>query len=206
MTAPFNRRTKVDVDAANLTRVGIPTPLWKVTGARIQDSVKAPIRNLVANLHEAIHDGACLILWGNPGVGKSSIAALLARISRAYTYTALFINAWDLREALRTNSMFDDTESMITRVRNVDVLVIDGLRQQDLNTKDFYLSSRVIEEIIKHRTNWRKLTIITTSINKSELDGPEMPGFREAARTALWLNVTGKDMRAEFNKNKRRNC
>src|ERR1035437_8382880 len=98
MEIPFNRKIKVPLDATTLTRAGIPAPLWAASGSKIPESVRGKIKTFVSNIHEAIDSGTCLMLIGESGVGKSGIAAVISKIAKSFTYTALFTSVWELRE------------------------------------------------------------------------------------------------------------
>jgi DNA replication protein DnaC len=94
-----------------------------------------------------------------------------------------FARVWELREMIRSRIWFDDETTIADRVRSVDVLVLDDLRDEDTTVKFFTLSE--IQELVRSRSSRHKITVITTRMYGDELQARVMRPFMEAAQGVL---------------------
>ena len=109
-----------------------------------------------------------LVLMGQPGRGKTHLAAAIANYSRQRGRECLFIQVDDLLDYLRstyspsTSTTYDE---MFNKIRNVPLLVLDDYAEQTATPwarEKFY-------QIINHRYNARLPTVITTSLSLDEI-------------------------------------
>lgn len=176
-------------------RMNLPEEFWRTKIQDAPQSVRDVIHRYLFRISEFVEKGAGLLLHGGAGVGKSGIAALAAKEAHARGYTVFFIGVWELREAVRSKLMFDDAASVLDRCRNVDVLVLDNLREED--EKEYMVNARVLEELVSYRKNKKRVTIITTRLSPSELRS-KMSGLYDATVGSLVpIAVAGDNLRVQ---------
>jgi len=209
----------------DLKRMNIPEAYWTVTVEGVQESVRAPVLNYFRKIHEVMGDGVGLLITGYPstdtssenstkttikklqlgqkGVGKTSVAVLALKVARSYGYTGFFCSVWELREFIRNRAIFDEESSVFDRCRQVDLLVLDNLKFEDLNVP--YFGSKELEELVRYRASRCCSTILTTSIAKSSfVKESSLGSLRNVAKSCM-VNVViqGKDLneaKAEHNR------
>jgi len=184
-TAQFRRK----LGRVDLERMNLPEDLWTAKVQNVSEAVREKVETYLRNVDEAVANGAGLVIYGSKGVGKTAIAALAAKEARSRGYTALFVRIWELREMIRSRMEFDMDSSMAERAREVDVLVLDDLRPEDAGEKFFTLSE--ITEMVRYRASRRRVTIITTRLDKGALTVPPMNGLLDVL---LLFKVSGPDL------------
>lgn len=188
------RRTLVEDD---LQRMNLPEDFWRVKVTEVAEQVRPTVERFLFRIEEFLSRGVGLILSGGPGVGKTGIASLVCKEARSRGFTAFFVSVWDLRDGIRSRTMFDDEESVLDRCKDVDVLVIDGLRQSDA-TEPFF-KSRDLEELVAFRNERRRMTVVTTRMGKTEIGS-----FGSLADTAqgrlAFVEVIGPNKREQVQK------
>lgn len=150
-------------------RMGLPSELINASIDNVQDSASPTIRNFCSNLISFLDKGVGLILVGGPGVGKSGCAAVLVREAWDATHSAYFVTVSDLRELIKGKVNYDAQTTVLERCRDVRLLVLDGLREED--SKDPFFDASSLAGLIEHRTQRNKSTIITTRMTPSVLNG-----------------------------------
>jgi len=146
----------------DLERMNLPEDLWYSKVERVLESVRPAIARYLWKTPQMVQEGIGLLIFGPKGSGKSAVASLVAKEARSRGYTVLFVKIWELREMLRSRMFFDDTTTILGRAREVDVLVLDDLRESDAAEKFFGLSE--IEALVGYRGSKRKITVLTTSL------------------------------------------
>lgn len=175
-----------------MERMNLPEDLWTVKVQGVSEKARTPTESYLRNIDQAVVNGAGLIVHGARGVGKSAIAALIAKEARSRGYTALFVRVWELREMIRSRMYYDADSTMSERARDVDVLVLDDLRQEDAGEKFFTLSE--IHQLVKYRASRRRLTIVTTRLSIRVLDSPPIDTLSDVL---LLFPVEGPDLHDE---------
>jgi len=189
-TAAFRRALVRD----DLTRMNLPEGFWRAKVQQVPESLRATIVRYMHRLDEMVHRPAGLLLWGGVGVGKSGAAAVVAKEARARGYTVYFVPVWELREDIRSRTMFDDTTTTLDRCRQVDLLVLDGLRGEDAKQPMF--GARELEDLLSARANRRRPTLLTTQLAPRAFRDCGLAGAFEAMRgTLVALEVTGENRR-----------
>lgn len=176
----------------DLERMNLPEDLWRAKVQIVSDKTRIPTENYLRSIDVAVAHGAGLIVHGSKGVGKTAIAVLIAKEARSRGYTTLFVRVWELREMIRSRMSYDADFSMAERVREVDILVLDDLRQEDAVEKFFTLSE--IQQLVRYRASRRRLTVLTTRLSIRALDTPPMDAFSEVL---FLFPVEGPDLRDE---------
>lgn len=178
-------------------RSGLPELYWNARLDCVPERVRPVIARYVAHLGEMMKRPAGLLLTGPSGVGKTSIAAIILKAARAQIpkgYTAYFTSCWELREAIKNRSSYDEEQTVLDRVREVDLLILDGLRADD--AKDpYHLTPRVMEEIILTRGAQRRPTLLTTSLTRRDLTETYTSLLTATADVLVTLEVVGASQR-----------
>lgn len=169
---------------ADFERMNLPEELWTTKIQGVPESVRSTVENYLVRIDEMVDNGAGLLLFGPKGVGKTSIAALIAKEARAAGKTVYFTTLWELRESVRARFMFDETLSILDRCREVDVLVLDGFKEEDADPKEYHFGMRSIEELLSTRGVWKKVTVLTTALREEDI-GRKTPRLAEAIQGHL---------------------
>ncbi len=189
-----------DLQASDYTRMNLPADLWERTLADVPESIREPIALYcrcdpdAARVDEMVRDGLGWVLWGDPGVGKSTTAAVIAKEVRSHAHSVFFVTVHDLREMIRSKATFDDnTVTVMERAKDVELLVIDGVRQMD--PRDPVFNGYELERLIESRLAWKKATVLTTRLNPNE-QKLHFPDAMEAMRVrCAVLEVKGPNRR-----------
>lgn len=198
MTATFRRQlTKVDLERMNL-----PMEFWKVKVPEVAESVRPMVERYLTSLPSMMERGAGLLLGGAPGVGKTAVGALVAKEGRALGFTAFFVTVWELREFVRGKVMYDEALSVFDRCKEVDVLVLDGLRPED--AKEMFLGMRAVEELLTSRGARRKISVVTTRMGAGDLRS-HMPTLLDSVQGCMvFVQVEGPNKRSAQNQELRK--
>lgn len=175
-----------------MERMNLPEELWFAKVQYVSDKARTPTENYLRKIDEAVANGAGLIIHGAQGVGKTAIAALIAKEARSRGYTTFFVRVWELREMIRSRMEYDSDSTVAERARDVDVLVLDDLRQEDAGEKFFTLSE--IHQLVKYRASRRRVTVITTRLSLRVLDDAPMDALSDVL---LRFPVDGPNLRKE---------
>jgi len=188
MGAVLFRRKLSKVD---LERMNLPEDYWmtKVQQVHSGGGMRSDVERLLHNTDAMMSKGVGLIVRGPIGVGKTTVAALMAKEARSRGYTTLFVRLWEFREMLRSRAQFDFDTTMSERAREVDLLILDDLRWEDEKAKFFTISD--ISELVLYRASRRRVTIITTRFRVQDFDLPPMDRFSEVL---LFFHVDGPNL------------
>jgi len=142
--------------------VQIPENYWEDRLSRIQEGPhKAVILDWFEDLPININEGKGLYLYGEYGVGKSSIAAMLLKGALAHGKFGLWTNFKPLPQYYKSpkDYMFDGYSSMFQKMLSTPILVVDELA---VAPKDWW-PIEIFEEVIRTRVQKRLSTIITSN-------------------------------------------
>ena len=194
---------------SDLERMRIPKRYWNAKFDEISDysdgiddiSPRRVVKSYLEKYEEIRKSGTGLLLWGDNGTGKTSIAAVLAKEFRRRYCTVFFVDGFSLRDVFVQKEMFDEDQTCWQRAATVDVLIIDDLGKGIEDNKGF--GRRVLDDLIRVRNGNALITIITTNVppktDDEKKDSLEkilshstMQVFREHL---LSINVRGKNLR-----------
>ena len=134
-----------------------------------------------------------LLLWGQPGLGKTHLALSVASVVLSRGFSVAYIPANDLFSQLDRERFSNDEDSdTLKTVLNCDLLILDDLGTEYLNA---FVQSQLYT-IVNDRLLARKPTIISTNLEPGELDEryPRRLVSRIMGEYADFL-LTGKDVR-----------
>lgn len=188
----------------DLERMNLPPEFWRAKATDITDpDTQRVIARYLTNLDERFKDGHGLLLYGDPGVGKTPIAAMIAKEARTWKKTVFFTMIWELRECVRSRMSFDINTSVLDRCREVDLLVLDGFVEEDID--DRLINARTLEQLITYRGQRGRLTIVTTRIDKAALRTDKgLKQFTAGTEAYLFpLKIKGENQRTSRKKDMR---
>lgn len=137
----------------------------------------------------------------NQGTGKTFLACYLARElvkkgeSVYYVYFRNVVNTYELSHDARKEE--ED------RLRDCTVLILDEIAKPVSESQRVLFAER-FEELIRHRSNYSKVTILTTNLTPKELEDIYPRTYSLLAAKEKSIKVEGNDVRKEgiFNVNK----
>jgi DNA replication protein DnaC len=175
-------RPKRVLGKVDFVRMNLPEAFWRARVSEVPPGIKGAVERYLGRLDDMQSQGVGLLLMGGPGVGKSAVASLILKESRASGRTGFFSTIWELREGIKSRILFDEHTGLLDRAREVDVLVLDKFQLEDAT--DLVFGARAIEELIAGRNVRHRVTILTTRLLPSE--------FRTHAKLAsLFASVQG---------------
>ena len=158
------RRRRLTED--DFERMNLPEEFWRAKVQQVSEKVRPAIIQYLKKIVENVSRGTGFTLRGATGVGKSSIASLILKEARIHGFTGFFVTVWELKEAVRSRLMFDDTRTVLDRCREVHVLVLDDLGLGDLQGG---FGERFVEGLIAYRGSRRRVTVVTTRLEPMKL-------------------------------------
>lgn len=186
------------LDKGDLRRMNVPEDFWGVSLAAVTPSVQTEIRNYERHLKTFEASGSGLYLWGKPGVGKSGAAVTLLKFVRERYRSGYFIKVAELREAMRYQHDFDADETISTRVRTVDFLVLDALTEHDLSLPYFNMEDLIA--LVAFRGENHRPTVVTSTLDPNMKAFATVEFFATVGKFLVTQEVTGENRRSEDRK------
>lgn len=165
------------LDEEDFARMHLPLELWGASKEALSPKIKVPIEKFSDRILEVKEKNVGLFLFGKVGTGKTGSACIVLKEARAWGFTAYAISVTELREAVRTYAAFDNESSIMDRARNVDFLLLDDLRPEDVVEKFFTIND--IRNLIVSRHD-RGLPTVITSLLDPMAWGKLAPGILAA--------------------------
>lgn len=193
---------KTRCDSWAMERMNIPQRLWGAAYAAMPQILQTPVSRYFTRLDEWLGKGVGFLIYGPPGVGKTSAGAVVLKAGWEHAKTGYFISVKDLRQSIKEETTFDNSESVYARCKTVDILVLDDLAPDDF--KNFTLGIGEIEHLLTNRSMRSKTTILTTRMMPLEIR-ESAPTFLPALQgTFLSVLVTGDNQKASADAELRR--
>ena len=153
--------------ANDLQRMNVPEQFWKATVPEATESVRPVIQNFIENFKLLFAQGAGIYLSGAPGVGKTSAAVVLLKAARARFKSGYFARVAELRDAIRLQHDFDADQTVLSRAREVDMLVVDAFSEVDFKLPYFKLED--LMDLVAQRGQRQRVTVVTTTLAESDV-------------------------------------
>lgn len=142
----------------------------KLSEARVRfvqdETARNAVTNFCKNIVKCVTGGYGFVISGDPGVGKSCAASIIAMEARRWTFTVGVFSHEEMQEFMFNDREFNDSMSMLDRARSVDLLLLDNFNE------DFIADNRFgplqMEKLIARRQNDVKSTLLTTRIPGSQ--------------------------------------
>ena len=166
-----------ELDSHDMARMNVGKKFWYVTLDAVPDTAgyKAVLAKYLENLEARIHDGVGLFLTGPMRGGKTSASVVVAKHLVSHGGTAYFIRADGLQSAFMEHQRFDEDYSVVDRMRDVDLLVIDDMWQE--YAKEF--GGSAVEKLVRWRHDMQKALVVTTNMTVKEFEAKYGPGVRK---------------------------
>jgi DNA replication protein DnaC len=178
----------------DFVRMNLPRDFWPATSDKISDSARPSVRQYGSKIKDMLKEGLGFVLIGGPGVGKTGIAAVLAKTAKCYGCSVFFVTVSDLREMIRAHIDYDD-RSILERCKAVDLLILDNLKAEDEKDLSNILNASSLSALVEHRVGWKRSTLITTRLDPTEFPR-HFPGLFETLKArSPFLPVTGENLR-----------
>lgn len=134
------------------------------------DNMKKVVRECLAFIKNFNDSSSNLLIYGNPGVGKTFLTNCIARELLNTAHTVLYLTAFQLFSILEKNTFEKskedyETSEQFNGIMNCDLLIIDDLGTE-LNSG--FVSSQLYL-IINERYLSRKSTIISTNLSLDDM-------------------------------------
>lgn len=186
------RHKRRDLNAEDYESLGIPKDLWDVQFAGIQEPNKPSAGNYVRNIVPLVLRGYGMWLLGGAGVGKSAIAAILAKAALAHRFRCYFTTLPDFRERLVTKAEYMEDVTYMQRATTCELLVVDDLNEHNAENRIFGISD--IRDLIRKRVSSRLATIVTTQLPPARLNQLLFDTFSSSRHRMPVFTVTGRDL------------
>lgn len=111
--------------------------------------------------------GIGLYLWGNNSRGKTYSACALLKAIQMSGYSTYCVMADQLRSIYIDRSMFDPEMSVVQRVEQVEILLIEDLGKE-YTGKGSGWAELCFENLLRKRTRELKPTFITTNLSPKD--------------------------------------
>ena len=160
--SPGRRR----INKKDLLRINLGQAFW---GARTDLIQEQEVRDIVLryrkNIVEMAKTGSGLLLSGNPGVGKTSVAACVIKEAVSAGLSSYFVTHAELKELRfeKKETLFGDGSDGISVRKKIDtaqLLVIDGFNEPFFTDNAF--GPIQLEELLIRRSSNKLVTIMTT--------------------------------------------
>jgi DNA replication protein DnaC len=162
VTALRKKLTVEDYHSMNLSR--------KFWDASYNDIPEGQHKNIVEkylrNLDENVRKGYGLLLFGNNGVGKTSIAAVILKECRRRGYRCFFGRSAELLDAFENKISYTEGISVWDRCVQVDALVIDDFGHE----KNLFggREMAIWERLLRERSDNFMATFLTMNMHMDE--------------------------------------
>ena len=162
----FNR----EITVGDLRRANVPEKFWYATIAEVPKHLPyvKKVLSYYTQMDELMGKGIGVYLYSSQNqTGKTSIAVALLKRAIKLQKTVFFEEAGRLKNALTRNEEFEDSVLLDSRIRRVDLLVVDDLGKE-YRTSSGYAES-TIENIIRDRVQSVRPFIITGNMTPKKI-------------------------------------
>ena len=153
MNPKYNKNNLRELVPEDLQRMRLPKKYHLCEYNLLGDKNKKIVKKY---LSAYIKDSSLgLILDGKTGVGKTYIGCCIGKEMRRISKTVLFMPYYEINWQTLKEQFDSDTGSISDRIKNVDVLILDGY---DSDSK----KNESLSDLLRHRVNNYLPTILTT--------------------------------------------
>lgn len=165
----------------------------------IQDkSALAQVVEYGKNIVDNVKSGRGLLFVGNPGVGKTWSASVLAKEARRWGFSVYIVSHAELQELRFADDPeeFQDGMSLWKRIQTVDMLVLDEFDISFLTDKKYGIDQ--LSKLLARRVADCKTTILCISFAPSDSDAFEKKISALLCECTGVVLIKGEDLRAKY--------
>jgi len=156
-------RRRRELKESDIKRMNLGRAYWYANYQGIQDQqTRKIVKNFCTKIVQMVKEGAGLAIMGDAGVGKSGAAAVICKEAVRWGFTARVVSHEELQELRFEDRPYDPNQSMMDRVRAVEMLVVDNLNEDFMEDRKF--GPRELEKLIQRRQGNRLSTVLTTRL------------------------------------------
>ena len=180
---------------------GVPSKYWNATVDRIQDDKPRGFTNkYLSDVTGFIAKSVGVIIIGDPGVGKTAIASLLAMEALRWKQVVVMITHRDIQDLQAFGSDPKDASgrSKMDRIRTCQLLVLDGFDEDFVSDNKF--GPVQLEKLIAQRSGDLLATMVTTRIKATDFQANHGTLWSVMRGSMVGITVTGEDLRDQHSK------
>ena len=155
------------IDLWALTRLNVPERCWNASYTGLTQTLQTPVRNYCQKMPEMLRRGTGFYIHGPSGSGKTCGGVVLLKAAVERDHWGYYTTVKDLRQAIREEWTFDGSQSVLSRCKDVDVLVLDDLAQDDFRNFTFGIGE--VEHLLSIRASRAKTTVLATRLTPHDL-------------------------------------
>ncbi len=179
-----------------LDLANIPEVLLNCEMSSILDfPYKAKIQSYIDKLPAIIKTRQGLLLWGNYGVGKSGLAAIILKEAAKKEICGFWISCKQLPGYVIKETVWMDGITYYDRAQSVPILVLDELQIRE--EKVAFLES-CVEDLLRIRVSKNRPTIITTNHVPSLIKANYPAIYSVMEESTRPLEIAGMEFRHEM--------
>ncbi len=202
---PVQGRIRIDVAKRAVGRSQLPQEALQWSIDTVQDATaRQHLKKYESRLTDMLDRGTGLILSGDVGVGKTVAAALLGKTAMTWQYSVLMISHTSLQESLTSFEVNGDGFSLKERIRQVQLLILDGMNEGFLVDQKF--GPLQVEELISRRNQKQLVTMLTTRLSAETFQKTKESRslFSVMQGSMIGIRIKGDDLRAKRNSDLKR--
>jgi len=181
------------LEESDYKRMCLPRGYWSVRTRLVPKSIALQVAKYTVQIDRVVRGGYGLTFTGGPGVGKTAAAAVIAREATSHGKYAFFTTVSDLREYIRNRIEFDRDSTVLERVKEVPLLVLDALWKEPEG--DHTLNPAILASIVETRVQNKRATIVTTRMSAAALAEAHPTLTSLLTGVNITLEVTGPNQR-----------
>ena len=129
-------------------------------------------KSFVDNFDELSKDGNGLVLWGNPGTGKTFFATAIGNELLKRGKTVARVSAAKVVE--NAQGLYDyERSSFVSLLNRNDLLILDDIGAE----RDTDFAREVMFRLVDERTRRKGMTIVTTNLTNDFMQNPTKNGY-----------------------------
>lgn len=151
----------------DMIRMNVGKRYWHVSLDSIPEECdyKKKLWRFIKSLSSAISQGKGFLFCGDYRQGKTSASVILCKAVVSSGGTAYFIRSDELTKVVVESHWFDEDKTVLDRMREVDLLVIDDVGTEA--SKEY--GESLVENLIRYRYDNLKSMVVTTNVGMPDL-------------------------------------
>jgi DNA replication protein DnaC len=177
---------------SGLRKAGVDERYLHVEWGKVQTAHLAMVRKYADTLPTRVDRGEGILLWGDRGSGKSSIAALVMQEAVKADITCRWWNVTDLQTLFASRTF--EKQDNLQRAQRVPLLVLDDYAVAAINAEQAALMDAIIEGRYRRRVS----TVVTTNVDPRRLDADDRyaRSIDRMKQTMVPVEIGGKSRRS----------